>query len=99
MGEFTDGESPSDMSARDGQAEFDTEGDGFETDIEGVKAYGEKQGLPIFKVEKGEFYQNMQLGRRRIRFKTGTSAQQYMAGTKYRRAFWIEHEGHIRKIK
>jgi hypothetical protein len=98
MGEFTDGESPHTQSARDGAAEFDSE-EGYETDVEDVKADGEKLGLPIFKVDKHEFYQNMQLGRKRLRFKSGTKAQQYMAKTRYNKAFWIEHDGHIRKIK
>lgn len=97
MGEFTDGESPSDIAARDGQAEYTD--DGVETDVEGVKAQGEKLGLPVFKVDKHEFYQNMQMGRKRLRFKVDTPVQQYMSRTRYKKAFWIEHDGHIRKIK
>ena len=74
--------------------------DGVKTDVEGVFAQAEKQGIPVFDVSKDEFYQNMNYGRRRLRFKSGTPASQYMQGTRYNRSFWIrEPEGYTRKVK
>jgi len=74
--------------------------DGVKTDVEGVFAQAEKQGMPVFDVSKDEFYQNMNYGRRRLRFKGGTPASQYMRGTKYNRSFWIrEPDGYTRKVK
>lgn len=74
--------------------------DGVKTDVDGVLAQGEKTGIPVFDVSKDEFYQNMNYGRRRLRFKGGTSAQKYMQGTKYNRPFWIrDPEGYTRKVK
>lgn len=72
-----------------------------ETDVAGVFADGEKEGMPVFNVSKDEFYQNMNYGRKRIRFNKGTSTQQYMRNTKYNRPFWIKDnlDGYIRKIK
>ena len=70
-----------------------------ETDVPYVFADGDKGGVPVFKVGKNEFYQNMRHGRRRLRFKSGTPAQKYMSKTKYNRPFYISHDGYIRKIK
>jgi len=63
-----------------------------------------KDEFPCFDVEDTEFYQNMQDGRRRLRFKTGSNAQQYMSKTKYNRSFYIRHtdkngKKFVRKIK
>ena len=66
---------------------------GYKTDVEGINADTiVKQGnieFPCFKVSSTEFHQNMQDGRRRLRFKSGTNAQKYMSGTKYNRPFYI----------
>ena len=62
-------------------------------------ADGEKGGLPVFNVSKDEFHQNMRHGRKRVRFKNGTSASKYMAGSMYKQAFHISHDGYTRKIK
>ena len=71
-----------------------------ETDVQGVFADAEKNGMPVFDVTKDCFYQNMNYGRRRLRFKSGSSASQYMQGTKYNRSFWIrEPDGYTRKVK
>jgi hypothetical protein len=99
MGEFTNGVSPDKIASADKNDMKMSSDDGFETDVETVKADGEKLGLPVFKVDKDEFYQNMKYGRQRLRFKSGTKAQQYMQSTKYKNPFWIEHEGFLRKIK
>lgn len=99
MGEFTGGNT-GEKIANQGQGVKDVP-DGVKTDVEGVFADGEKNGLPVFKVSKNEFYQNMRYGRKRLRFKNGTPAQQYMAKTKYSKAFWIQNkdDDYIRKIK
>lgn len=71
------------------------------TDVPNVFADGERNGMPLFKVSKSEFYQNMNYGRKRLRFKSGTETQKYMNQTKYKRPFWIENQddGYVRKIK
>ena len=81
---------------------------GWQTDVTDLKSDDVvrvgKDEFPCFDVEHGEFYQNMQDGRRRLRFKSGTGAQQYMSKTKYNRAFYIRHtdkdgKKFVRKIK
>ena len=81
----------------------------FPTDVEGVEADGYiQQGtnkFPKFKVTQDEFHQNMTDGRRRLRWKTDTPVQKYMAGTKYKIPFYVsytdEKSGKVytRKIK
>jgi hypothetical protein len=102
MGEFTnDTLRPETLAAKD--RDFNANNGEVETDVDGVIANGEKDGLPIFDVDKNEFYQNMNYGRKRLRFKNGSNVQNYMNQTKYKRPFWIRHgEGKntfIRKIK
>jgi len=98
MGEFTDGDSPEQKISADHAVKDDIQK--IETDVEGVFADGVKGELPVFDVDKEGFYQNMRHGRRRLRFKSGTSVQKYMQGTKYNLPFWIrEPEGYIRKVK
>ena len=97
MGEFTSGDMPSHDAAKDSQPVM-SPGE-VETDVADIKADGNKDGLPVFKVGKTEFYQNMSHGRKRVRFKSGTSAAQYMRNTRYNRPFFIEHEGYVRKVK
>ena len=71
----------------------DPPSDGHPTDVSGVNSDSIiKQGtneFPCFDVSSHEFHQNMQDGRRRLRFKSGSSAQKYMSGTKYNRPFYI----------
>ncbi len=85
-----------------------TDDDQFETDVEGVKADGYvSQGtnkFPKFNVTSNEFHQNMQDGRRRLRFKSGSNVQQYMHNTKYKIPFYISYQDdkgktYTRKIK
>ena len=81
---------------------------GYRTDVENVRSDDVvKQGkdeFPCFDVSQEEFYQNMQDGRRRLRFKSGSAAQQYMQGSKYNRPFYVRHtdekgKKYVRKIK
>jgi len=98
MGEFTDGDSPEQKISADHAVQDNPQK--VETDVDGVFADGLKLDLPVFDVDKEGFYQNMNYGRKRLRFKSGTSVQKYMQGTKYNRSFWIrEPEGYIRKVK
>lgn len=74
-----------------------------ETDVSGVFADGKKDGLPVFNVSKEDFYNNMRMDRKRMRFKTDTVSQ-YLRGTRYNRPFYIEYKGdkgehYLRKIK
>jgi len=63
------------------------------TDVEGVFANDVvKHGnieFPVFDCGEDEFYQNMVMGRKRLRFKSGSAASQYMSKTKYNRPFFI----------
>lgn len=76
---------------------------GIETHVPEVfaDAINKRDNLPVFKVKHNEFYQNMNYGRQRIRFKSGTPAQKFMQGSRYKQSFWIQHEkdGYMRKIK
>ena len=81
---------------------------GYDTDVPDLKADDVvrqgKDEFPCFDVEKDEFYQNMQDGRRRLRFKSGSKAQQYMQNTRYNRPFYVrttDENGkkYVRKIK
>jgi len=64
-------------------------------------AVNKRDSLPVFKVDHGEFYQNMNYGRQRIRFKSGTDVQKFMQGSRYKQSFWIQHakDGYMRKVK
>lgn len=89
---------------RDGQAVEQPEGEGkVKTHIDGVfaDALNKRDNLPVFKVGHDEFYQNMQQGRQRLRFKTGSNTQKFMQGSRYKQAFWIQHDkdGYMRKVK
>lgn len=90
------------------EVQQDQEPVGFDTDVSDVRADDLiKQGkdeFPCFDVDDNEFYQNMQSGRRRLRFKSGSAAQKYMKGTKYNRPFYIRTKDAkgkhlVRKIK
>jgi hypothetical protein len=112
MGVFTDdGSSKPPVTQQEEPEVKDNEQDEpvkFDTDVPDVKADGEHQygniKLPVFNVSKNEFYQNMSQGRRRLRFKSGSGAQQYMSNTKYNRPFMISYtdskgKSYQRKIK
>ncbi len=78
--------------------------DGVETDVTDVRADGERQGMPVFNVGQSEFYQNMEYGRKRLRFKSGSNIQQYMQQTRYNKPFFIQYKDdsgkeYIRKVK
>jgi phosphoenolpyruvate synthase/pyruvate phosphate dikinase len=64
-------------------------------------AVNKRDNLPVFKVGHDEFNQNMSYGRQRIRFKSGSDAQKFMRGSKYKQSFWIQHADtkFMRKIK
>lgn len=81
---------------------------GYETDVKDVRSDDiVKQGkdeFPCFDVTADEFHQNMQDGRRRLRWKNGSAAQKYMSGTKYNRPFYVRTtdgagKKYVRKIK
>jgi hypothetical protein len=101
MGEFTQG-------FNTGQQQTDTEQfprmdpGKVKTDVSDVFADGvAKDGNPIFTVPEKDFFNNMKLDRKRLRFTTGVSAQLYMRGTRYNKPFWIQSDkgNYMRKIK
>ena len=80
----------------------------YATDVPDVKCDDQvrigSDKFPCFDVTQSEFYQNMQDGRKRLRFTQGSNCQKYMQGTKYNRAFFIRHtddrgKTYVRKIK
>jgi len=73
---------------------------GFKTDVDGIFADGERNGVPVFDVEKDDFYRNMKIDRRRLRFNSGSSVQQYHSKTRYNRPFYIRNkdDGFMRYI-
>jgi len=107
MGEFTSGGYNHSAENMKNQHQMDMDKDktyqtpdGFECD--GIKKHGNDE-FPIFNVDGKEFNQNMMYGRKRLHFKSGSKAQQYMQGTKYKRPFFIktttdDGKEYIRKI-
>lgn len=100
-GSFQD--SPEGQIARDKDKAVAPPEGKVKTDVDGcfADAVNKRDNLPVFKVGHGEFYQNMNYGRQRIRFKSGTDVQKFMQGNKYKQSFWIQHkkDGYMRKIK
>ena len=107
MGEMmgTDGQSPETIARQDIAVKEPEEGqDGFDTDVEDVKAHCERQGMPVFDVEHKDFWQNMEMGRKRLRFQSGSAVQQYMQKTRYNKPFFIRYKDDsgkefIRRVK
>ena len=100
-GDFND--SPEGQIAKDKDQAVEVPDGKTKTHIDGVfaDAVNKRDNLPVFKVGHGEFYQNMNYGRKRIRFKSGTDVQKFMQGSKYKQSFWIQHDkdGYMRKVK
>ena len=80
----------------------------FNTDVPDVKAKDVvKQGnleFPVFDCDKNEFFQNMEHGRKRLRFKSGSDVQKYMQNSKYRNPFYVRYTDdngkvYTRKVK
>jgi hypothetical protein len=102
MGEFTTGVSPETLAQKDREITTDK----VPTDVEDVFADGQYQRdrLFIFDVPEGEFDQNSEAGRRRMRFKTGSTVQQYLQKTRYTVPFYIrttrgDGKSYIRRVK
>lgn len=96
-GNFND--SPEGLAAKDNSVAVP---DGkIKTDVGDVFADGEYKGTPVFDVSTDEFYNNMKQDRKRLRFKTGSVAGDYMRKTKYNIPFYIRNtkDGYLRKIK
>lgn len=100
MGEFTDN--------GDIKQEVIKPENGYSTDVPDVMAdeiqIDNNEEFPVFNVCDRDFYQNMTVGRKRLRFRAGTNAQKYHQGTKYNRPFYIKYTNNdgnsfMRKIK
>lgn len=91
--EFLDNES-GDLQIKP-ETDKEENNDGIPTDVKDVFADGiEKNGhneFPVFKCSKNEFYSNMTDNRKKMRFKSGSTIQQYMQKTRYKRAFFISY--------
>jgi len=96
---------PEAQIARDGdQAQTVAPPEGkIETHVKGCFAdeINKRDNLPVFKVSHRDFFQNMNYGRKRIRFSNGSDVQKFMQGSKYKQSFWVKHEkdGYMKKIK
>ena len=97
-GNFED--SPEGAIATDNAVSAPPEGK-IKTDVSNIFADGEYKGTPVFDVAKDEFYNNMKQDRKRLRFKTGSVAGEYMRKTRYNIPFYIRNkdDGYLRKIK
>ena len=100
-GDFND--SPEAQIARDGNKAVAPPEGKVKTEFPDVfaDAVNSKDNLPVFKVSHHEFYQNMDAGRQRVRFKSGSDPQKYMQNGKYKTTFWIQHDkdGYMRKVR
>lgn len=89
MGEFTGSNSNLTNAIQDvniATGRNDGERSPFATDVEGIEADDVvKKGIeefPVFNVDTQEFFSNQKSDRKRIRFKVGSKAGQYMQKTK-----------------
>jgi hypothetical protein len=104
MGDLTGGAPTHDQINFQASQNVDSRDTGkVETDVSGVFADGKKDDMPVFSVSKEDFYSNMKIDRKRMRFNTETAAQ-YLRGTRYNRPFYIEYKGdngehYLRKVK
>jgi len=99
MGEFTSGPTH-DTINNIGTRGVQTENQGkVRTDLDGVFADAEKDGFPVFDVDKETFNNNMRQERKRLRFKSDTPVAQYYRMSKYNRPFYIRADGYLRKVK
>lgn len=106
MGELISGDMSHQERARNDEVPLTGGEEGFDTDVEGVKAsaiYG-PHSLPVFDVEHDEFYQNSEYGRKRMRFKKDGVVQKYMQGSKYMKPFYIrttakDGKQYIKRVK
>ena len=103
MGELSGMNKDSISSSPEGMIKKDLEAvDGkVKTDVEGVFANAEKNGLPVFDVSQKEFFNNMKMDRKRLRFKKDNPVSAYMKNTKYNKSFFVRNttDGYLRKIK
>lgn len=101
MGEFTQGFSTGLQQVdKDNNPKMDP--GKVKTDVPEIYADGvAKDGNPIFTVPEKDFFRNMKVDRKRLRFTSGISAQKYMRGTRYNKPFWIKSDkgDYMRKIK
>lgn len=101
-GGFTQGEKlTGDHAVTTPKAPDGAEPQGVKTDVDGVYAHGEKNGVPVFDVSSKEFYRNMKQDRKRLRFQGGTPAADYHRNSKYRRPFYVRNkeDGYMFKVK
>jgi hypothetical protein len=98
--EPTGGETSQDVDGGETSSDGSDQESGWDTGVDGIRASGEKGGLPVFDVTPQEFYNNMKLDRRKLVFKRGTPAQQYHSRTNYKQPFYIRNtkDGYLKKV-
>jgi len=100
MGEFTDDQIGEPINKPETEKADDS---GCPTDVDGVNAndivkHGNVE-FPCFTVSKQEFFSNMKQNRKKTRFKSGSTVQQYMQKTRYKNPFFIEYEEDGKKYR
>ena len=60
--------------------------------------------FPIFDVNQSEFFNNMKVDRQRMRWNSGSKAQEYSQKTRYRNPFFIRYKdekgnAYVRRVK
>jgi hypothetical protein len=67
----------------------------FETDVPGVNATAFKhigtEKYPVFDVDRESFHQNLEFGRKRLRFPEDSAAHKYMKGQTVNKKFYISY--------
>lgn len=95
MGEFTGSNGNVDSHQAQAASDMDIRSDKFATEVPGVYADAFKQvgteRVPIFSVDQESFHQNLEHGRKRIRFPEDTAAHNYIKNAKYNKPFYISY--------
>jgi hypothetical protein len=94
MGEIT-GNGYVDTHQSGAAADMNVKIDKFETDVPGIKASAYKQigtdKYPVFDVDRETFHQNMEHGRKRVRFPEDSDAHKYLKGQTVNKKFYISY--------
>ena len=60
-----------------------------ETDVPDVYADGTKDDIPVFDISHDDFMRNLRAERKRLRFKSDSTASTYLQGSRYKRPFYV----------
>lgn len=98
MGELTGGSSPTTLAQGDTNHKFNSDPntvDSMSTGVDGADADAfinvGSEKFPVYDVSKQEFLQNMDNGRKRLRFEQDSKPQKYMQNGKHNREFYVRY--------